>query len=204
MKKNCTIILLLSLYVLAGAQTVVKMSVPEQASEPLQVVVLFDELVPEGMPVVLGLMGYSVVGGIEPYSYQWVQNEVVIGTGDVVVITPKKGDQFYLKATDKNKCYSTTAFNLKVGSRNDEQEKSDNGFKIFPTIIKDNQINIEIPNFEIPTEVNVRIFGVSGNLLYQRYTYESFVVNHNLVNGIYFVSVRTDKLQKVAKVIVEQ
>src|SRR5690606_6259664 len=92
----------------ALAQTGVKMEVPPQAQEPLAVVVLFDEQVPEGIPVVLGLMGYDVTGGIEPYTYEWIQHGTVIGTGDIVVITPAKGDKFELNATDKNRCHSVS------------------------------------------------------------------------------------------------
>ena len=104
-------------FMLCNAQTVVKMNLPPQAKDPLKVTVLFDEEVPEGMPVVLGLMGYSVSGGIAPYTFEWMQNGKVIGTSDVVIVTPAKGDKIELKATDKNKCYSTMAFSLKVISR---------------------------------------------------------------------------------------
>lgn len=203
MKKYISIIILVFSIGYTNAQTIVKMSVPTQAKEPLQVVVLFDEQVPEGMPVVLGLMGYNVSGGIEPYTFQWVQNGNVIGTGDVVVITPKKGDQFSLKATDKNKCYNTTSFNMKVISKINGQNEEEKGFKIYPTLVKNEIINIDLPKFDKPTIVNIRVFDVKGNLMFQTFATESYTVNYHLNNGIYFVSVKTDEFHKVEKIIVQ-
>ncbi len=187
----------------AFSQTIVKMSVPTQAKEPLKVVVLFDEQVPEGMPVVLGLMGYNVSGGIEPYTFQWMQNGNVIGTGDVVVITPKKGDQFSLKATDKNKCYNTSSFNMKVISRINGEDETLKAFKIYPTLVKDDVIHIDLPKFDKPTNVNIRIFDLKGNLMFQTFATESYLVNYHLNNGTYFVSVKTDEFHKVEKIIVQ-
>lgn len=187
----------------ANAQTIVKMSVPTQAKEPLNVVILFDEQVPEGMPVVLGLMGYNVSGGIEPYTFQWVQNGTVIGTGDVVIITPKKGDQFSLKATDKNKCYNTTSFNMRVISRINGQNEEEKVFKIYPTVVKDDVIHIDLPKFDKPTNVNIRIFDLKGNLMFQTFATESYTINYHLNNGAYFVSVKTDEFHKVEKIIVQ-
>lgn len=203
MKKHISIILLIFSLGFANAQTIVKMSVPTQAKEPVNVVVLFDEQVPEGMPVVLGLMGYSVSGGIEPYTYQWVQNGTVVGTGDVVVITPKKGDQFSLKATDKNKCYSTTSFSMKVISRINAQNNEDKDFGVYPSLVKDNTIHVDLPKTEKTSEANIRIFSAKGEMLYQHFSTESFVINHPLPDGIYFVSVKTNEFHKVVKVIVK-
>ncbi len=117
MKRTIIIGITIVSILFSPAQTVVKMKMPAQANEPLKVVVLFEEPVPEGMPVVLGLMGYNITGGMAPYTYQWIQNGTTIGSGDVVIITPKKGDKFELKATDRNRCYSTQSFSLKVIAR---------------------------------------------------------------------------------------
>lgn len=203
MKKYILIIFSLISLSIANAQTIVKMSLPAQAKEPVNVVVLFDEQVPEDMPVVLGLMGYNVSGGLEPYSYEWVQNGSVVGTGDVVVITPKKGDQFSLKATDKNKCYNTTTFNMKVISKADGQNDKENGFKIYPTVIKNNLIHIDLPKSDNGINANIRIFDIKGNLLFQTFATESYTINQHLTDGSYFVSVKADEQHKVAKIIVQ-
>ena len=185
-------------------QTIVRMGVPLQAKESLKVVVLFEEPVPEGMPVVLGLMGYSVTGGMSPYSYQWLQNGILVGTGDVVIITPKKGDKFELKATDKNRCYSTQSFSMKVisriGSKDDENYSQ---YKIYPTLIKNNYLNISIPEKEIPIQAIVRIFDTGGVLKYQSTITGSAIIPCHIPNGNYFVSVQTDEFHKVEKIIVQ-
>ena len=204
MKRLIPIITLLFSVIFSNAQTVVKMNLPPQAKEPLKVTVLFDEQVPEGMPVVLGLMGYSVTGGIEPYTYQWIQNGNTIGTGDVVIITPAKGDKFELKAIDKNKCYSTMAFSMKViskiGGANQEKESE---YKISPTLVKNDVINITLPDAESPLKANVRIFDTKGSLKYQTYITVSTAITCRLPAGTYFVSVQTDELHKVEKIIVQ-
>ena len=177
MKSYILIALFLFPLILANAQTIVKMTVPTQAKEQVSVVVLFDEQVPEGMPVVLGLMGYNVKGGIEPYTYQWMQNGTVIGTGDVVIIIPKKGDTFSLKATDKNICYSTTSFNMKVIGRVNEQKEEENGFKIYPTFIKDDIIHIDLLTSEKLIPANIRIFDLKSNLIFQTFATGSYIID---------------------------
>lgn len=199
-----TSIALISL-LLSTAQTVVKMNMPPQAKDPLQVTVLFDEEVPEGMPVVLGLMGYSVIGGIVPYTYEWMQNGKVIGTGDVVIITPAKGDKIELKATDKNKCYSTMAFSMKVISRmpGTKDERNDT-YTITPTLVKNGFIHIGLPDADNKLKANVRIFDTNGALKLQKHITGSADITFGLPAGSYFVSVQTDEFHKVEKIIVQQ
>ena len=203
MKKFILFSVLMVSFSFVQAQTVVKMTLPPQADEPLQIVVLFDEEVPEGIPVVLGLIGYKVTGGIEPYTYKWIQNGEVIGTGDIVVITPAKGDRFELEATDKNKCHSTTSFSMKVIRKANGQNQPIPGLRIYPTLVKDNIIHIDLPESDSPLNANIRIFNVKGVLMFQTFSDESYTVNHYLPDGIYFVSVATDEFHKVEKIIVQ-
>ena len=203
MKKTIITFLSFAAIMLCSAQTVVKMNLPPQAKDPLKVTVLFDEEVPEGMPVVLGLMGYSVSGGMTPYTYEWMQNGKVIGTGDVVIVTPAKGDKIELKATDKNKCYSTMAFSLKVISRSPgaNTQKNDS-YTISPTLVKNGVIHIGLPDDENKLKANVRIFDTNGTLKHQTYITESTDVTCALLPGNYFVSLQTDDFHKVEKIIV--
>jgi hypothetical protein len=203
MKKFILFSVLMVSFSFVQAQTVVKMTLPPQADEPLQIVVLFDEEVPEGIPVVLGLIGYKVTGGIEPYTYEWIQNGNVIGTGNIVVITPAKGDRFELEATDKNKCHSTTSFSMKVIRKANGQNQPIPGLRIYPTLVKDNIIHIDLPESDSPLNANIRIFNVKGVLMFQIFSDESYTVNHYLPDGIYFVSVATDEFHKVVKIIVQ-
>lgn len=203
MKKFILFSVLMVSFSFVQAQTVVKMTLPPQADEPLQIVVLFDEEVPEGIPVVLGLIGYKVTGGIEPYTYEWIQNGNVIGTGDIVVIMPSTGDQFSLKVIDKNKCYSTTSFKIEVIGKTNEQNQPIPGLSIYPTLVKDNVIHIDLPESDFPLNANIRIFNIKGVLMFQTFADESYTVNCYLPDGIYFVSVATDEFHKVEKIIVQ-
>ena len=204
MKKTIITFLSFAAIMLCSAQTVVKMNMPPQAKDPLQVTVLFDEEVPEGMPVVLGLMGYTVSGGIAPYTYEWIQNGKVIGTGDVVIVTPAKGDKIELKATDKNKCYSTMAFSLKVISRSPgaNNQKNDS-YTISPTLVKNGVIHIGLPDAENKLKANVRIFDTNGALKHQSFITGSSDITFGLPTGNYFVSVQTNVFHKVEKIIVQ-
>ena len=204
MKKTIITTVTIISFLLCSAQTVVKMKMPPQAKDPLQVTVLFNEEVPEGMPVVLGLMGYSVSGGITPYAYEWMQNGKVIGTGDVVVVTPAKGDKIELKATDKNKCYSTMSFSMKVIAKikNDEKDK-EKEYKISPTMVKNGIVHITLPETESPIRANVRIFDTNGAQVYQNQITGSTLITFDLPDGNYFISVKTDNYHKVGKIIVK-
>ena len=204
MKKTIITFLSFAAIMLCSAQTVVKMNMPPQAKDPLKVTVLFDEEVPEGMPVVLGLMGYSVSGGMTPYTYEWMQNGKVIGTGDVVIVTPAKGDKIELKATDKNKCYSTMAFSLKVISRSPgaNTQKNDS-YTISPTLVKNGVIHIGLPDAENKLKANVRIFDTNGTLKHQTYITESTDITCALLPGNYLVSLQTNVFHEVEKIIVQ-
>lgn len=184
-----------------SAQTVVKMDMPEQADQPLQVVALFDEEIPEGIPVVLGLMGYDVEGGITPYLFEWMLNGEVVSTNDVVVFTPSKGDDLSLKVTDKNKCRATTSFNLKFASiPQNPSAGEDEDIEVYPTIVT-NHIHIKFPQAENKNAL-MRIFDIYGKIMQQEYISKSSDVNVRLTSGTYFVSVKTGEVHKVEKIIV--
>lgn len=181
------------------AQTVVKMNLPPQSHEPLKVVALFDEQIPEGIPVVLGVMGYDVQGGTEPYIFEWMLNGNVISTGDVAIFTPKKGDDLTLMVTDNNKCRATTSFNLKVASLPVNPSVED--ITVFPTVFKEH-IFIQFPS-ENQQHALVRIFNMNGVIVFQESLSESNYLQTNLSPGTYFISVKTADRHKVEKIIAQ-
>ncbi|MDA3815771.1 MAG: T9SS type A sorting domain-containing protein [Prolixibacteraceae bacterium] len=197
-----TFLFLVSVFTLnsIAAQTVVKMDMPKQADQPIKVVALFDEEIPEGIPVVLGLMGYDVEGGISPYLFEWMLNGEVVSTNDIVIFTPNIGDDLSLKVIDNNKCRASTSFNLKVARipQNPTDGEIEN-IQVYPTMVTD-FIHIKIP----PTEGKkalVRIFNINGETVHQEYISESTRINTNLTSGTYFVSVRIGDAHKVEKII---
>jgi len=183
-----------------SAQTVVKMDMPQQADLPLEVVALFDEEIPEGIPVVLGLMGYDVEGGITPFLFEWLLNGEVISTSDIVIFTPTIGDDLSLKVTDNNQCRSTTSFNLKIASipKNPDETGSES-IKVYPTLVTD-YIHIKLPQGE-GEKALIRIFDINGKIIHQEYIFESTRINLNLTLGTYFVSVRMGEIHKVERII---
>jgi hypothetical protein len=195
-----SVLLIFFIFTMIGisAQTVVKMDMPEQADEALKVVALFEEEIPTGIPVVLGLMGYEVEGGFTPYLFEWLLNNKVISTNDVVIFTSQKGDELELKVTDNNKCRASTYFKLKFATI--EQAKSDS-IAIYPTIVKD-KIQIWLPE-KSDVQALVRVFDVTGKMVHKQTIWNSTGITPSLASGTYFVSVRTTNEHKVGKIIVE-
>ncbi len=182
----------------AGAQTVVKMDLPLQADRPLTVVALFDEELPEGIPVVLGLMGYDVEGGMSPYSFEWILNGEVISTEDIAIFTPKEGDDISLNVMDDNHCRATTAFNLKTirGSQTEEDN-----IRVYPTLFSQ-EITVQFPKTEGENAL-IRIFDMKGITVFQDYLEESSSLPLHLNPGSYFISVKSAGHHKVQKIIAQ-
>lgn len=186
------------------SQTIVKMNLPQQAKEALKVVVLFDEEVPGGMTVVLGLMGYQLNGGLSPYTYEWYQNGNLIGTNDIVSLVPANGDQVTLKVKDKNRCYSQSSINMKVrGLQNDGKDDLSGGISVLPTFITNQQIHIKLPSLKTNDEALIRFLDMSGKILLTENIIKSGTIHFDLPSGNYFVSVRTNEFQVVEKIVVK-
>lgn len=193
------ILVLLTIHGQLTSQTVVKMDMPPQADQPIQVIALFDEEIPEGIPVVLGLMGYEIEGGMTPYHFEWMLNGEVISTTDIAVFTPQLGDDLVLKVTDNNVCSASTAFNLKVAGI-PKPNTDDNEFvRIFPTVVR-NEIQV-VFNKSPQQESLVRIFSVSGKLVFMYSVTDSTIINPIMEPGIYFVSVKMGEHHKIEKII---
>lgn len=200
MKLFILLFLLLALTPLT-AQTVIKMDMPQQADKPLTIVALFNEEIPEEIPVVLGVMGYNLEGGTTPYLFEWTLNNLIISTSDVAIFTPKKGDDLSLTIIDNNNCRASTSFNLKVAKLEQNNTKANDEIKIYPTIITDNLI-IKLPTTADATAL-VRIFDVDGIVRFKKSISETTTLNLNLSTGTYFVSVKQNSTHKVEKIIAQ-
>ena len=196
-------LLIVALFIINSiyAQTVVKMDMPQQADQPLKVVALFDEEIPEGIPVVLGIMGYDVEGGISPYLFEWMLNDEVISTSDIAIFTPSVGDDLSLKVTDNNKCRATTSFNLKVAEIPGLTSNQDEAINIYPTVVS-SYIHIEFPS-ENGEKAWIRILDITGKLVHEEYVSESQDVSIQLTPGTYFVSLKVGDINKVKKIIAQ-
>lgn len=189
---------------LLSAKTLVKMAQPAQAADVLKVVVLFDEEVPEGVPIVLGLMAYDVTGGFSPYTYEWLQNGKVVGTEEVVVITPAKDDSFTLRATDRNHCVSLHDFNMKVIQRTPGDEvSSPKRFRVFPTLVREGGFQVKCDLLLSDKISELLLIDSRGNRL-MHYTFSNeLAVLPVLVNGIYYAVIRSGSYVQVEKLVME-
>ncbi len=192
--------LLLTITPLA-AQTVIKMDMPQQADKPLTVVALFNEEIPEDIPVVLGVMGYNLEGGTTPYLFEWTLNKVIISTSDIAIFTPKKGDDLSLTITDNNNCKASTSFNLKVAKLEQNIANANDEIKIYPTITK-GDINIQLPK-TVDSIALVRIFDMDGTVRFEKSISQTTMLNLNLSPGTYFISVKQNNTHKVEKIIAQ-
>jgi len=200
MKVIYLLILLLTTCLLSLlSQTVVNMKMPVQSAEALDVAVLFDEPLPLDIPVVLGIIGFGINGGTNPYTYIWLKNDSIIGTGTTIVVTPTAGSTYTLRVTDKNKCVINNSLNISAikkapGSNLIEQ------LKIFPTIVSDH-INIEFSKF-VPENTQIKIFDLKGIQHFQQNITGSTTIYPQLVQGEYFVVIESIGKYSVEKIIV--
>lgn len=183
------------------SQTVVKMNMPSQAKQALNVVTLFDETLPLNTTVVLGAVGYDITGGTSPYTLTWLKDNQVVATGDIAVIQPVSGSAYSLKVTDKNNCSTTTAINLNVSSKVKKDQSGANAITISPTIVSDH-ILVNFSSNDAIT-ATVRIFDMAGKVRFQQEIVSSTRLDINLSKGNYFVVVQRNANTFVEKIIVQ-
>ena len=196
-------IILSGLFSVVQAQSLVKMSVPKQSDKPLQIVVLFEGGLSGNVSIVLGV-DYEVIGGVAPYSFEWLQNGEVVGTSDIVVVNPKNGDRIDLYVRDAIRCFTSASFNLGTSTQiSSEDGKGTAEIRIYPTLVKDGVIHITLPESDDPAQALIRIFDMKGDLCYQQTAAESLNIQMNLQSGMYLVVVTTKGKYVVEKVVVE-
>ena len=76
MKTNILSIIVLLCNFAVTAQTVVRMRLPEQTENALSVATLYNEALPTGISIVLGVVGYEINGGTAPYQFEWLKNNL--------------------------------------------------------------------------------------------------------------------------------
>jgi hypothetical protein len=193
------LLLLTTCFSVLSAQTVVNMRMPAQAAEVLEVAVLFDEALPLDIPVVLGIIGFKIKGGINPYTYTWMKNDTIIGNGTTIVVTPTIGSTYSLRVTDKNKCVINNSLNLSTIKKAPGYNRIEQ-LKIYPTMVSDH-INIEFSEF-VPENTRVKIYDMKGILHLQQNITGSTTIYPKLFQGEYFVVIESAGKYSVQKVIV--
>jgi len=182
------------------AQLVVNMKMPIQSAEPLRVAALFSEGIQAGYPVVLGIIGYSIEGGVEPYMYTWLKDNLEIGSGQTIVVTPVEGSSYSLRVTDKSNCVVSHALNVSALKKVRKQEQNTLKAKIYPTLVS-TEINVEVSEF-LPPQSRIKIFDFKGNLMLNQELIGNATIYPQLPAGNYFVVIEAADRYFVERVIV--
>ncbi|MDD2284252.1 MAG: T9SS type A sorting domain-containing protein [Paludibacter sp.] len=183
------------------SQTVIRMRMPQQSEQALEVVTLFSEALPVGIPVVLGVIGFDITGGTTPYLLEWLRNDTVVATGEVAVVTPKVGSTYMLRVSDKAGCFMEQALQLDTRSKVKANYLEDI-VKVSPTVIS-NELIVRVNSY-FPLDARIRVFDTNGKLCFDQRLQGDFTTAINWDNGIYYVVISAGELHQVTKVIVSK
>jgi len=199
MKKYLHTYLLLLLSFSLQAQTVVKMKLPPQAEKPLDAVTLFDDALAGSMPTAIGFMGYDVEGGTLPYTYHWLENEIVIHKGETALITPASGKTYALRIVDRNNCSVTLPIEVDHTKGKTTASLSE-GDGWVETWLTRQTLSVKLnANVE---EASLRLYDIGGKLLLQKDISASAEISLNLSPGIYLLHLNFMDLHGVMKHII--
>lgn len=201
MKTNILSIIVLLCSFAATAQTVVRMRLPAQSENALSVATLYNEALPTGISIVLGVVGYDISGGTAPYQFEWLKNNQVISTGEVAIITPEKGAIYVLRVKDKNNCSIDNAININSSAKAAVNYLSENvKIGLQPTI---NKLFIDFKGF-IPENMQVSIYDLQGKLHEKHVLRESNTIQLNLPNATYLAVIGNSDMYHVEKIIINR
>lgn len=187
-------------FLIISAQTVVRMRMPAQSEKALNVSTLYNEALPTGVSIVLGVIGYDISGGTVPYQYEWLKNNQVIATGEIAVIVPEKDMNYVLRVKDKNGCSVESAINITNSSKIAKNYLSETvkvNLKQFT-----NQLSVDFKSF-VPENTSVSIFDLQGKQHFKQAISESTTIPVQLPLGAYLVIVGNGQLYHVQKILVK-
>jgi len=200
MKKYMILFIVLSSTTILFSQIVVNMKMPVQSTESLQVAALFEDNLQPDYPVVLGIIGFDIAGGTEPYTYFWLKDNVTIGNGPTIVIMPIVGSTYSLSVTDKNNCIISHSLNVSAIKKVNKSNYNQLKVKIYPTEVY-NHINIELSEY-IPQNTLVKIYDFKGIIHFQEVLYNSTTIFPTLTTGKYLVVIEGPGKYFVEKIVV--
>ena len=199
MKKINIILFSLFFHFVLVAQTMVKMAMPKQPDEKLNVLTLYDEKLPLNSTIVLGAIGYSIAGGTAPYTLEWLKDNQVFATGDIAVIQPVVGSSYALKVIDKNNCFYIVSINIDANSS--LPQNMNKLVLVTPTIVSD-QVTVSFVENQNEKAI-VRFYNDLGVLKQQNSINGNSVIPVNLRRGIYYVVINDGKSYFSEKIIVQ-
>jgi hypothetical protein len=196
---NITTIIFLTSTALCS-QTVVKMVLPPQSEHHVSARTLFDEALPSGIPNAIGVMGYDVLGGYLPYTYQWLENETVLKQGDVALITPTVGKTYSLKVIDNKNC--SIIIPIKIdNTKQGEAKSSSKNDAISHTWLTRTSLLIEV-NSEIDEDIEVILYDINGGEMLNRLISADIEIPVSLLPGVYLLHTSVLNVHSVVKHVV--
>lgn len=200
MSKYLTTLIVSLCSLIATAQTVVRMRMPAQSENALSVVTLYNEALPIGVSIVLGVVGYEISGGTAPYQYEWLKNNQVIATGEIAVIVPEKNMNYVLRVKDKNLCSFENAINVTNSAKVAKNYLSESvKFNIQQFT---NQLSVEFKGF-VPENTTLSVFDVHGMLYVKQAISENTTIPFQLPSGVYLAVIGNGQMYHVQKFIVK-
>jgi hypothetical protein len=173
------------------------MAMPEQSKEPITGTILFDDQLPLNIPIVLGALGYDVVGATPPLTYNWYKNSEVIAVGEVAVIKAEAGNNYSVNIADSKNCSVTLP--IQTEGANNNQVNSEN-LVVLPTIgghyihLKTGQI--------IPADAKLFVTDLKGIQHLQTKLNGETNIPLNLSPGVYLLQLTGKGLNHAEKFVV--
>lgn len=200
MKKDILTVIILFTSFIGTAQTVVRMRMPAQSENALSVATLYNEALPTGISIVLGVIGYEITGGTAPYQYEWLKDNQVFATGEIAVINPEKNVNYVLRIKDKNFCIVENSINISASSKVAKNYLSETvkiNIKSYS-----NELDIQFNGF-VPQNTMLNIFDTQGKLQVHQNINENLMLALNLPKGIYIVVVGNGEMYCAQKIMLK-
>ncbi len=197
MKKILSIYILVFCTSFGYAQTVVKMVMPKQSDKFIEGYTLFDDALPNSIPTAIGIMGYDISGGTEPYSYKWLEDETVLSNDETMILNPKIGKKYYLQISDKNNCTITIPINVDQTKQSILDDKD--------SILKQININLTRENLSIQFDeklienVEFALYDSNGTLYLRKKISNSSDFKLELKSGVYLLYLYLENKHVVTK-----
>jgi hypothetical protein len=181
-----------------SGQTVVKMAMPEQPDEALSVTTLFEEKIPLDISTYLGPMGYNATGGLSPYTWHWLENDNVLSTEDIALVTPTAGNTYSVLVMDKNNCSVTLP--IEISGESLKNTGPESSWIVFSSG-SDKNLTIKL-NDSVTEAVTIQIIDIKGIKHFETRIAGHATIPLAIASGMYFVYVQGQNIQYVQKIMV--
>lgn len=181
-------------------QTVIKMTLPEQAETHIEGYTLFEDALPNNMPTAISIYGYDIRGGTIPYSYKWLKDNEVLSTEQSFILYPEIGKTYSLLISDKNNC--NISIPIAIDQNKSSSSYGDNStFDEINTYLTKEMLTVKFDEKAVSC-LCISLYDMNGLSIFKNEIYSSTNIPVNLHPGVYFLYIRKDNEHKVMKYII--